>query len=101
MKGKASGASMIVAVLAMANLSFFVPPASAGSNCRSYMWGRGWAVAQSNAKDRARVNWGTRVTFRYGAQYRHWERANSRQYGCNRKSGGWSCTAYGYPCLWP
>lgn len=101
MKGKASGVSMIVAVLAMANLSFFVPPASAGSNCRSYMWGRGWAVAQSNAKDRARVNWGTRVTFRYGAQYRHWERANSRQYGCNRKSGGWSCTAYGYPCLWP
>ena len=99
---KVSQISVRVGALLAASLGLHALPASAGTNCKSqYMWGQGWALSESKAKERARVNWRARVTLKYGAPYRNWDYANNRQYGCNNKAGGRSCTAYGYPCLWP
>ena len=93
----------LAVALATATLmsSIDVRQARAGSVCKSqYMFGSSAATSQSTAKQRARVNWRSKVTLSYGAQYRDWDHANNRQYGCDKKSWRWHCTAYGYPCLY-
>jgi hypothetical protein len=93
-------AALAAALAATACLAVSAPNATADPlHCKNqYVFGTGWALQQSKARKRGRHAWATRVIFKYGLPYRHWELGRQRQYGCNRKSGGWSCTAFAHPC---
>lgn len=96
------GSTVLVAIGLVFAASFGGGASSAAADplhCKStYMFGTGWALKQSKAKKRARSFWATKVLFKYGGPYHHWQLGRQRQYGCNRKNGGWSCTAFAFPC---
>ena len=91
--------SMAVAVIGLAVFCATSTQASAAScNMGQYMFGTGKAKHKGTAKKRGRRNWAAKVIFKYGAKFRHWDKATSRQYGCDKKGKRWHCTAFAYPC---
>ena len=63
--------------------------------------GKGRHMTKSVAKKRARIKWRAKVTLKYGASYKNWDKAKNKYYSCGKYGAihkKWACTARANPC---